>query len=172
MVLDCGALNWDAAEIIAGLGPRYSYDELLSELCILEEADIRRDLPIRWNSLEHLAPDTALIHYTDMMTQPWVAADNKNGWKWVDELRVMLKTGAIARSRIEEEIALGFVRPSLIAESELVGSGPLTSADSARLNAIDRAARFRPHAALSDTLAARSFLRRAAGRLRRMISGA
>src|SRR5262249_4661410 len=62
MLLDCGALDWDAATIIAGLGPRYTYEELMQDFCILAEDEVSYALPVRWNSLEHLDADTGLIH--------------------------------------------------------------------------------------------------------------
>ena len=36
-----------------------------------------------------------MIHYTDMDTQPWVSAVNRNGPLWLEEVRLMLDTGAL-----------------------------------------------------------------------------
>lgn len=168
MLLDCAALDWDASEIIAGLGPAYTYEELLDDLYIVNERDVSYAIPTAWNSLEHLGDDTCLIHYTDMMTQPWVFAGNRNGWAWVGELRRMVASGAIGLDEIEAEIAAGFVRPSLTKELALP-EGPPCAEQTAELGALDGRAGFRAHAGLRpDGLRARAaeFIRRAAARMR------
>jgi hypothetical protein len=152
MLLDCARLDWNAPDIIAGLGRDYSYDQLMSELCILTEDDVSYALPLRWNSLELLEPDTALIHYTDMMTQPWVFAANRNGWKWTAELRHMVMSGAITRAEIETEISAGFARPSLVAELDAGADGPHERSLTDHLMTIDRRAQFRPHQGLTTRL--------------------
>ena len=44
--------------------------------------------------MEYYQPsETALLHYTDMATQPWVYAQNEYGYLWLEEVRLMLKTG-------------------------------------------------------------------------------
>jgi hypothetical protein len=151
MLLDCGALDWDAAAIIAGLGSRYSYEQLMYEFCLLREDEIRGAIPSRWNCLERLAADTCLIHYTDMDTQPWVSARNPHVGPWLDEVRDMLADGTLARAELEREIADGHARPSLLAEID----GKLSAGDEAgraALEAIDRRAGFVKHRALAERL--------------------
>lgn len=160
MVLDCNALNWDVVDIISGLGPRYTYDELLSELCILDEADINHTIPVHWNSLEHFDPETRLLHYTDMMLQPWVFSGNRNGWLWVDELRRMIRSGTLRVSDVEAEIAEGYVRPSLAVELSAFEGGQLTSTSLKRLRQIDMDAYYQPHAALAECNGTVPFSRR------------
>lgn len=156
MLLDCGKLRWDAPAIIAGLGPRYTYEELLYELCIVDEAHVSYDLPFRWNSLERLSDETSLIHYTEMPTQPWVYAANPNGWIWVDELRAMLADGQLPLDRIRQDVDAGFARPSLLEELREPGGAPVTPEASERYNNIDTAAGFEPHATLVNQLSSRN----------------
>ena len=47
--------------IVAGLDGRYTYEELMYDMCILPESDIRYGLPFEWNSLEHYDLETHLI---------------------------------------------------------------------------------------------------------------
>jgi lipopolysaccharide biosynthesis glycosyltransferase len=136
MLLDCGRLPWDPVKIIEGLDGKYTYEDLVYHLCILAETDIRCAIPFRWNSLETWDESTCLLHYTDMMTQPWASLDNKNGWLWLEEVRLMLSRGVLARQRIEEEIRLGHLRPSLLPELE--SGDDLREADSARVAALKR----------------------------------
>lgn len=118
MLIDCEKARWDVREIVAGLDGRYTYEQLMYDLCIVPEAEVRYRVPFAWNSLEHHDLDTCLLHYTDMDTQPWVSADNRLGPLWLRELRLMIETGAVTRSDVQREIELGYFRPSLMRELE------------------------------------------------------
>ncbi len=115
MLLDCNRLDWDISKIVDGLDRGdYNYDQLLSQLCILDESQIGYSVPFEWNSLEHYDAQTRLIHYTDMGTQPWVSVKNHNSELWLNEVRLMLTQGALTVSKIQNEIDLGYFRPSLL----------------------------------------------------------
>jgi lipopolysaccharide biosynthesis glycosyltransferase len=116
MLIDCARATWDVAEIVGGLDGRYTYEELMYDLCILPEDQIRYKVPFAWNSLEHHDVETRLLHYTDMETQPWVSPANRLGSLWLDEVRLMLAAGELVRADLEREIELGYFRPSLIRE--------------------------------------------------------
>ncbi len=146
MLMDCGRLDWHAPSIIAGLDGKYSYDELMSDMCILEERDIAYGLPFRWNSLEHYDQTTSLIHYTDMHTQPWVDTNNRFGYLWMREVRLMLDTGALSWGALEQEVELGYFRPSLIHEVRDIPELKVWNAEAARRYAeIDARAGFVKH---------------------------
>ena len=150
MLLDCAALDWDAEKIVRGLDSEYSYEELMQQLCILREDEIRYGIPFRWNSLEHFDETTCLIHYTDMPTQPWVSAENQNGWLWVNEVRRMLAENALSMDELREELRLGYLRPSFMTELALVDDSRQLTPDQIRaLIAEDAAAKFVKHAALN-----------------------
>ncbi len=115
MLLDCGALDWDVNKIVRGLDAgKYDYDDLLHDMCILDESEIKYGIPFEWNSLEKYSPETCLIHYTDMLTQPWASPHNDNDYLWLNEVRLMLKNGSLSMEEIMREIALGYFRPSLV----------------------------------------------------------
>jgi hypothetical protein len=115
MLLDCARLDWDIERIIDGLDQgRYDYDRLMYELCILAEEDVGYRIPFEWNSLEHYDADTRLLHYTDVYTQPWTSCKNRNGALWFAEVRLMLQDGTLSLRELEEEIRLGYFRPSLL----------------------------------------------------------
>lgn len=147
MLIDCEKARWDVHAIVAGLDGRYTYEQLMYELCILPESEIRYAVPFVWNSLEHFDLETRLIHYTDMDTQPWVNADNRHGPRWMEEVRLMLDTGALGWSDLETEIALGYFRPSLILElREMPHARGWNAEAAARYAAIDQQAGFVRHA--------------------------
>lgn len=115
MLLDCSRLDWTIEEIVTAMDEgRYDYDELMSNLCILSDADVNFGVPFEWNSLEHWDSETALIHYTDMGTQPWVDTGNRFGQLWIDEVRLMLAERKLTVAAIRKEIELGYFRPSLL----------------------------------------------------------
>lgn len=117
MVLDCAALPWDVERIVAGLDEdAYDYEQLMDELCIVPREDLRAVVPPEWNSLEYWDEDTRLLHYTDMGTQPWVSNRNALGHLWYAEVRRMLDDGSLRWSELEDEVAAGHFRPSLLAD--------------------------------------------------------
>ena len=145
-VLDCKGLGWVAEDIIAGLDDKYNYNELMMDLCILDESEVGYVVPFKWNSLEHWDETTANIHYTDMNTQPWVSNQNPFGWVWVNELKGMITEGVITLEYIRQEVDLGYARPSLLVELEL--EEDLSAPSNKRtkmLNAIDKDAGFIMH---------------------------
>ena len=147
MLIDCARARWDVHEIVGGLDGRYTYEQLMYELCILPEEDIRYAVPFAWNSLEHHDSGTRLIHYTDMDTQPWVSTENRNGGLWMEEVRLMLDTGALTPAELETEINLGYFRPSLAHElQEMPHRRGWNAAAAARYAAIDHQAGFVRHA--------------------------
>lgn len=115
MLLDCERLDWDIEQIIGQMNlGKFDYGQLLYDLCILGESEIRYAVPFEWNSLEYYDEETRLIHYTDMATQPWVSTLNKHGDLWFEEIRRMIADRSLSWSELEEEIARGFFRPSLL----------------------------------------------------------
>ncbi|MDB6019865.1 MAG: hypothetical protein JWR19_4354 [Pedosphaera sp.] len=118
LLLNCGKLQWDLPGIVRGLNDsRYDYEQLMKELCIEPAAHVQDAIPPEWNSLEEYVPErTGLIHYTDMMTQPWVSRANRNGQLWLEHLREAVDTGYITLNEVETAVRRGFARPSLLWE--------------------------------------------------------
>lgn len=115
MLIDCENLDWDVREIVRGLDEeRYTYSQLLDEMCIVPEEMVGYRVPFEWNSLEHYDKSTCLIHYTDMGTQPWVSTRNPNGEIWFAEVRRMLADGSLRIEQVQQEIDMGHFRPSLV----------------------------------------------------------
>jgi hypothetical protein len=115
MLLDCSNLNWDIEQIVQEMDAgQYDYNQLMHEMCILDESEVKFGVPFEWNSLEHYDSKTKLIHYTDVYTQPWAECGNKFGHFWLDEVRLMLADGTLKWGDLQREIDLGYFRPSLI----------------------------------------------------------
>ncbi len=115
MLLDCSNLDWDIENIVDDFdAEKYGYEDLMYDLCILDESEVKYGVPFEWNSLEYYDSDTCLLHYTDVYTQPWGECGNKLAYLWFEEVRLMLKKGVLDEATIQKEIELGYFRPSLI----------------------------------------------------------
>lgn len=115
MLLDCKALGWDINQIVVDLNTgKLDYTALMYEMRIVKR--IGWDILPEWNSLERFNETTALLHYTDMNTQPWVSTTNPLGYLWVACLRRTLAAGFISRVEVEREVRSGHVRPSLLSQ--------------------------------------------------------
>jgi hypothetical protein len=115
MMLDCERLDWDVEEIVGGLDEsRYTYEQLMFELCIVDPAEITDDLPPVWNHLEHYEPgETRLIHYTVVPTQPWKNDQNPNRELWERDFEEARRAQVVHEDEIVRLAKLGHIRRSL-----------------------------------------------------------
>jgi hypothetical protein len=118
MLLDCEKLAWNIDNIVACLDKGdLNYEQLMYEMQIAQK--IGRDIPPEWNSLEYYDPArTALVHYTDMNTQPWISRDNELESVWVSCLIRAINVGFISIEEVRRETYSGHIRPSLIVQVE------------------------------------------------------
>ena len=148
MLLDCEKLTWDIESIINDLDEgKYNYEQLMYDLCILTEEDIKYDIPFAWNSLEYYDKNTCLVHYTDMATQPWVSCKNKYAYLWFNEVKLMLADGSLTIEELEEEINREYFRPSLLPELKYAQYIPssLKLLFHTYLRFLDKKAGYQPH---------------------------
>ena len=115
MLMNCAGLSWNVTEIVDGLDQgRYSYEELMGSLCILQEDRRKMILPSEWNSLEYYEEEkTCLLHYTDMPTQPWVSNKNPYSYLWYQLLKGAVQEGFLPLEALYSEIEKGNVSPEL-----------------------------------------------------------
>jgi lipopolysaccharide biosynthesis glycosyltransferase len=153
MLLDCDRLDWEIESIVRGFDEnKYDYEQLMYDMCILDESEVKYGIPFEWNSLEHWDEGTCLIHYTDVYTQPWTACGNKNGYLWFNEVRRMIRDGSLDEATLQREIELGYFRPSLLRDIKYCHLlPPVFHASWDRLNAkLDRASGYIPHKAVYE----------------------
>lgn len=114
MLLDCSRLDWDAPKIVAGLDDgRYSYEELVYDLCLLRPDEVADSIPPEWNHLERYDSTTRLLHYTVVRTQPWKVDKNPLGNLWMAAYAEAMELGAVPPHEVEQGIAEGWLKPSL-----------------------------------------------------------
>jgi hypothetical protein len=101
---------------------KISYDDLI----YLKTVGPVGLLESRWNSLEYLDQDVALLHYTDMDRQPWLCHGNPNSGIWYANLWRFARNED-GLNLLKKAAALHHVRPALL---ELLRTGPSISARS------------------------------------------
>lgn len=118
MMLNCQQLTWDAEQLVKELeAGKWTYKQFVLEMAPAN--NISAVLPSQWNDLERYSQgETALTHYTDMPSQPWLKTHNPFAWVWCQELFNAIEDGFISKKFIKQEVKRGWVRPSLIYQLE------------------------------------------------------
>ena len=116
MLLDCERLHWDIRDIVRGLDEaRYSYQQLMYDMCIVAPEAIDHRLAPEWNSIENYeAGRTKNIHYTVVPTQPWKCRTNPHGAIWDQHLTEAIAKGVVTRDDIESGVEAGYVHADLL----------------------------------------------------------
>ena len=161
MLLDCSRLPWKADEIVAGLDEgRYTYEELVYQIGVVEPDAIADTLPPEWNHLERFEPDlTRLLHYTVVHTQPWKNNRNPLGALWMDAYADAVQAGSVPPVEVETAVAAGYVKASLGACLDLAPSAtpPADLAETRRQLARARIEAYEVGHQLEATLASSSW---------------
>lgn len=115
MLLDCSRLDWDPTEIVRGLDDgRYTYEQLMFDLCVVRPDEIADRVPPEWNCLEWFdAERSHLVHYTVVPTQPWKNDENPLRQVWEDCYRQAVAAGAVSAEEVLHGIQAGHLKPSL-----------------------------------------------------------
>lgn len=113
IMLNCESLKWQIKDIVQQLdNHELDYAQLMYDFKLGKT--IRADIDPSWNSLENYQKNkTALTHYTDMPSQPWISTKNKYTEIWMNDLFEALDSGFIPLDFVDEQIQLGNIRPSL-----------------------------------------------------------
>jgi glycosyltransferase involved in cell wall biosynthesis len=118
MLLDCNKLRWSINDVIQMLdNGELNYHSLMQEMKVVKNLGVK--IPYSWNCLEWYKEGTsALIHYTDMPTQPWVSRASPLCKIWMKDLIDAIKDGFIKIEMVKDHIEKGWVRPSLLYQIE------------------------------------------------------
>jgi hypothetical protein len=119
LLLDCGRLGWDIADIVARLDRgALDYQQLISTVAVDNDPPVRA-IGDEWNALEHYQRGrTALLHYTDMPTQPWVSHRNPLGYLWFEALFAAIDDGHVSVADVADSVRDGHIRPSTLYQVE------------------------------------------------------
>lgn len=118
MLLDCGSLDWRIKDTTRDLGAGG-----LSPMELVRQAmmggRVANDIDARWNSPDRLEKGvTGLLRYADPQRQPWISAENELSALWVADLIEAVGMDFIPLGFVEEQVALGHARPSLLWQIE------------------------------------------------------
>jgi hypothetical protein len=115
MLLDCSRLDWDIEQIIGDLDAgKYTYAELLFDMCLVEPDEIADDIPPEWNHLEHYEPGvTKLVHYTVVPTQPWKNDKNPLADLWTPAFEEAKAAGLVRLDEVDRLARKGHIKRSL-----------------------------------------------------------
>ena len=118
MLLDCARLDWNVRSLVERLDRgEMSYEKLVHEMAVATNP--RSSIDPTWNELdEYRSGRTALLHYTDMLRQPWVCRHHPYGHLWMRDLFEAVGCGFISSEEIREHVARGYLRPSLLYQLE------------------------------------------------------
>jgi hypothetical protein len=126
-LFDCARCRFDldqyADEIEAG---HYLYNDVhqMTEPFLSRHPLRLARLDDRWNSYDEWAPDTKLIHYTNLHTQPWKVRGHRHGALWFRYFNEAREAGAISEADIELAIRRSYVRPD-IRKGNTIGVGDI-----------------------------------------------
>lgn len=118
MLLNCESLKWNIQEIIGLLDAGdLTYEQLVYEMRVVKK--IAPTIDPEWNSLESFTEGKmAVLHYTDMGTQPWTSRANTLGHLWTRHLFEAVDLWFISPDFVREHVASGNIRPSLLFQLE------------------------------------------------------
>jgi hypothetical protein len=114
MVLDCARLrDWDPATLFERVVParqavpagKLAYREFMK----IEWMDPRRLQPLdpRWNHFNIVRPDTRLVHFSNMRTQPWKDPEHAVTDLWEEWLRRTVVAGGLRRRDVLRAVWAG-----------------------------------------------------------------
>lgn len=121
LLLDCNRLKWDLPAILADLDAgKFTYKQLMENICIEAPGNIRKTIPETWNSLEKfIHGQTALLHYTQMDIQPWRRWGHPLGHLWMRALRDAMRAGRITMQVVAEEVEKRYIVSQVLSEAKL-----------------------------------------------------
>jgi hypothetical protein len=115
MLLDCPRLPWKIEEIVRGLDEeKFSYQDLMFNLCLVQPDEIEDRVPPEWNCLEHYSEGkTKLLHYTAVQLQPWRNDDNPLRHIWEKCFQEAYLAGYLPDQLLEDALSKGDLKSSM-----------------------------------------------------------
>jgi hypothetical protein len=127
MLLDCGRLDWDIADIVRRMDAgEFAYQQLMHECCVVKPNEIEDRLPSGWNHLDHFEPgETRLTHYTVVSTQPWKNDKSPLVPIWMRAFAEAVQAGAIERDLVAAGVREGHLKPRMLRAFDRAKGGEL-----------------------------------------------
>jgi len=117
MLMDCARARFDIEryfeEISAGAYGYHDLHRMNAAFLARHPFRIGRIDP-RWNEFDRYDADTRLIHYTNLMAQPWKFPGHPAGELWFREFEEAREAGVVTEEDIRLSMARAAVRPNLL----------------------------------------------------------
>lgn len=125
-VFDCGRTRFDLERYVREMADGlYTFTDLHQMTAAFLKHHPFRIGPLdpNWNVFDRHDSNTKLIHYTNLLTQPWKVPDHPFGELWFQSFTEARAAGAVTDRDIELSTLRGVARPSLAAGNS--PGGPL-----------------------------------------------
>jgi len=116
MLIDCERCSFDLEQICDEVDAgKYTYSEFtrLDDRFLAHHPLTIGILDPNWNVFDRCDKATKLIHYTNLMSQPWKFPGHPHGELWFQYFREALATGALKEEDVTKAITRGYVRPTI-----------------------------------------------------------
>jgi lipopolysaccharide biosynthesis glycosyltransferase len=116
MLIDCSRCRFDLEQICDEIDEgKFTYSEFtrLDDRFLAHHPLKIGVLDPHWNVFDHCDDKTKLIHYTNLMTQPWKFPGHPHGDLWFRYFDDALAAGALTADEVTKAITRGYVRPTI-----------------------------------------------------------
>lgn len=117
MLIDCARTRFDLERIFAEIDQGlYSYSDFSRMApAFLDHHPYRiGEIDPRWNEFDSCDDETRLIHYTNLLSQPWKHRDHPYGDLWFDYLDDARVAGYVSEEDIAEAKVRSYVRQDIL----------------------------------------------------------
>jgi hypothetical protein len=123
LLMDCSQCRFDLEQIVDEIeAGHYSYADFtqFGPPFLACHPHVIHQLDPHWNVFDRYDENTKVIHYTNLMTQPWKHAGHPCGELWFRYFREAVASGFISDVDIQKATWRGYARPDIREASEPV----------------------------------------------------
>jgi len=116
MLIDCERSRFDLEQICDEIDAgKFTYSEFsrMDDRFLAHHPLKIGVLDPNWNVFDRCDASTKLIHYTNLMSQPWKFPGHPHGELWFQYFREAQAAGVISADDIHKSITRGYVRPTI-----------------------------------------------------------
>jgi lipopolysaccharide biosynthesis glycosyltransferase len=117
MLIDCAKARFNLEQIFGeidqGLYSRTDFHQMTPKFLAHHPYRVGA-LDPRWNSFDYYDADTRLIHYTNLVTQPWKFPGHPYGELWFRYFREALEAGTITKEDVDLTLVRAYARQDIL----------------------------------------------------------
>ena len=123
MLIDCESCRFDLEQICDEIDAgKFTYSEFtrMDDRFLAHHPRKIGVLDPNWNVFDRCDERTKLIHYTNLLSQPWKFPGHPQGELWFQYFREAIAAGAISEDDVTKAITRGYVRPTIRQGNQLL----------------------------------------------------